>query len=340
MQELNLSQINTFLASYEIPAIKGFELIDSSHGEEDVRHNYILDRRYVLRVNSAPVFTEQRLSELNRLIDRYRDFGLKSPLFLSDKNGKYLQEIDGCYAYLSEYLDLPLADDREEKRKLIGERLSFVARFAQRYRGVDLVDTRSMYSLFELSPYDELTGVNEKQDNLNELSAALRKWGYDGLADRLNQRNEELRSQLRSIYRELPRCVFQGDENFSNLCLDEAGHIAGIFDFNMSGTEVIANYLANLAFQARINFLDNCFDENSPEQVFAEIADVFRDSTAQIQQHYAFSEPEKQAYFRYAELVLLSGNAIVSALTQHLECEKTREKAAALLQKIMETSLK
>lgn len=340
MQELNLSQINTFLSPYEIPAIEGFELIDSSHGEEDARHNYILDRKYVLRVNSAPVFTEQRLSELNRLIGRYREFGLKAPFFLPDKKGNYLQKVNGCYAYLSEYLDMPLADDSEEKWKLIGERLSFVARFAQRYRGADLVETRSMYSLFDLSPYDELTGIDEKQDNLNELSTALRKWGYDGLADRLEQRNEELRSQLRPIYRDLPRCVFQGDENFSNLCLDEAGHIAGIFDFNMSGTEVIANYLANLAFQARINFLDNCFDENSPEQVFAEIADVFQDSTGLIEQYYSFSEREKRAYFQYAELVLLSGYVIVSTLTRHLECEKTREKAAELLQKLIENPLK
>lgn len=340
MQELNLSQINTFLSPYGIPAIEGFELIDSSHGEEDVRHNYILDRKYVLRVNSAPVFTEQRLSELNRLIGRYREFGLKAPFFLPDKKGNYLQKIDGCYAYLSEYLDLPLADDREEKRELVGERLSFVARFAQLYRGVDLVETRSMYSLFELSPYDELTGIDEKQDNLNELSAALRKRGYDGLADRLEQRNEELRSQLRPIYRDLPRCVFQGDENFSNLCLDEAGHIAGIFDFNMSGTEVIANYLANLAFQARINFLDNCFDENSPEQVCSRIVETFQNSTELIEQCYSFSEKEKRAYFQYAELVLLSGYVIVSTLTRHLECEKTREKAAELLEKLIENPLK
>lgn len=336
MQKLDRNQINAFLASYALPAAERVEFIDSSHGEEDARHNYILDRSYVLRVNSAPVFTERRLSDLNRLIERYRAFGLKAPLFLPDRNGRYLQKIGRCGAYVSEYLDLPLADGSGNKPALARERLTLVARFAWSYRGVDLVDTPSMYSLFDLSPYDALTGIDEKQDNLNELAAALRKWDCGDLAARLEQRNRELRGRLLPLYQKLPHCVFQGDENFSNLCLDETGHIAGIFDFNMAGTDVIANYLANLAFQARVNFLDEGLLEYSADEVYSMILDSFRDSTGLIQRHYTFSALEKQAYLWYAEIVLLSGYVFVSAAIHYLEQEQTRPKVLALLQRMIE----
>ncbi|MBP5729144.1 MAG: phosphotransferase, partial [Clostridia bacterium] len=63
--------------------------------------------------------------------------------------------------------------------------------------------------------------------------------------------------QLKACYRNLPRCVFQGDENFSNILVDENRHFAGFIDFNLAGTEVIVNQLANLAgFD---------YDEKNPE---------------------------------------------------------------------------
>ena len=87
------------------------EFVDSSHGEDDVRHNYIVDKKYVLRINSAKVMTEDRLAELNSLIERYRSFGMQAPLFLKAATGQFVVEQEGKYCYLSEYLDLPLAED-------------------------------------------------------------------------------------------------------------------------------------------------------------------------------------------------------------------------------------
>ena len=238
------NQVLDLLQQFQIHNAEKVEFVDSSQGEDDIRHNYIIDKKYVLRLNSAKVMTEERLTELNTLIERYRSFGMKAPLFLKAENGSFVVEQDGKNCYLSEYLDLPLAEDVKFRCRedLIRQRLVFISRFAQTFKNVDLVETVSMFSIFDLAPYDKLSGldIDEKQENLNQLVADLTQAGYVELAQKVNAKNEELRRQLKPIYKELPRCVFQGDENLSNLCVDENDQIVGLFDFNMSGTEVIA----------------------------------------------------------------------------------------------------
>jgi hypothetical protein len=161
-------QVIVLLQLFDIHSAERVEFVDSSHGEDDIRHNYLIDKKYVLRINSAKVMTEERLTELNTLIERYRSFGMKAPLFLKAQNGKFVVERDGMFCYLSEYLDYPLADDvkhrcREDLRR---QRIIFVARFAEQFKNVDLIDTVSMYSIFDLAPYDKLSGldIDEKQD--------------------------------------------------------------------------------------------------------------------------------------------------------------------------------
>jgi len=58
---LNRSEIEKLLNMYGITAFDNFTMIDSSHGDSDIRHNYIIDKKYVLRVNSAKVMSEERI---------------------------------------------------------------------------------------------------------------------------------------------------------------------------------------------------------------------------------------------------------------------------------------
>lgn len=332
MKRYTKEDLSRVLASYGLPEVEDFEMIDSSHGEEDIRHNYILDKKYVLRVNSAPVFTEQRLRELNVLIRRYNEFGLKAPYFLPNREGNYLQVIDGAYVYLSEYLDYPVAGQIETRPELHRENIALTARFAETYKNVGLIGTMSMYSLFELSPYDQLSGIDEKQENLNKLTAALRLAGREDLAERYVELNDGLRGKLKEVYRKLPRCVFQGDENYSNICVDETGHIAGLFDFNMAGTDVIANYLANIAFLGS-TYLDEkeAFTANGPHAIYSTVLASFAEGTELFKQHYAFTPGEELAYQMYGGIVLISGWPFVCAYRRYLEDPETSGKAAELL---------
>lgn len=339
--EYTNDQLTAILQEYGISEINEYKMVDSSHGEDDVRHNYIIDRRYVLRVNSALVMTEQRLEELNPLIARYNVFGIRAPHFIRGTDGHFLRERDGNYIYLSEYLDLPTADDLydnhpERKEDLITQRLIMVARFAEAFHGQGLIDTWSMFSMFELAPYDIPYGIDEKQQNVNLLTADLREQGETALADRIIAENERIRSKLLPIYRELPQCVFQGDENFSNVCIDESGKIIGLFDFNMSGRDVNANYLANVAYLARFVLDDDIFDTHDAALAFDAILDGFCRSTKIIRQHYHFTEPEWEAYLLYAKIVMFSGWANASTFRDFLKKPEYRAQCLKLIGMILD----
>ena len=337
------NQVLDLLQLFNIHSAESIEYVDSSQGEDDIRHNYIIDKKYVLRLNSAKVMTEERLTELNTLIDRYRSFGMKAPLFLKAENGSFVVEQDGKNCYLSEYLDLPLAEDVKFRCRedLIRQRLVFISRFAQTFKNVDLVETVSMFSIFDLAPYDKLSGldIDEKQENLNQLVADLTQAGYVELAQKVNAKNEELRRQLKPIYKELPRCVFQGDENFSNLCVDENDQIVGLFDFNMSGTEVIPNYLANNAFMGHFCYEDEILDKHTPEEVLQILLGAFLRSTVLIREHYSFTEQEFSAYLLYGKIAMISAYWNASTFGEYLKQEKYKDKIAAIIELILDEDL-
>lgn len=337
------NQVLDLLQQFQIHNAEKVEFVDSSQGEDDIRHNYIIDKKYVLRLNSAKVMTAERLAELNILIERYRSFGMKAPLFLKAENGSFVVEQDGKNCYLSEYLDLPLAEDVKFRCRedLIRQRLVFISRFAQTFKNVDLVETVSMFSIFDLAPYDKLSGldIDEKQENLNQLVADLTQAGYVELAQKVNAKNEELRRQLKPIYKELPRCVFQGDENFSNLCVDENDQIVGLFDFNMSGTEVIANYLANNAFMGHFCYEDEILDKHTSKEVLQILLDAFHQSTALICEHYSFTEQEFSAYLLYGKIAMISAYWNTSTFAEYLKQEKYKEKIAAIIALILDEDL-
>ena len=337
------NQVLDLLQLFNIHSAESIEYVDSSQGEDDIRHNYIIDKKYVLRLNSAKVMTEERLTELNTLIERYRSFGMKAPLFLKAENGSFVVEQDGNNCYLSEYLNLPLAEDVKFRCRedLIRQRLVFISRFAQTFKNVDLVETVSMFSIFDLAPYDKLSGldIDEKQENLNQLVADLTQAGYVALAQKVNAKNEELRRQLKPIYKELPRCVFQGDENFSNLCVDENDRIVGLFDFNMSGTEVIANYLANNAFMGHFCYEDEILDKHTPEEVLQILLGAFLRSTVLIREHYSFTEQEFSAYLLYGKIAMISAYWNASTFGEYLKQEKYKDKIAAIIELILSEDL-
>ena len=293
------------LAGFGVEEADDIRLIDSTHGADDIRLNYIVDDRWVLRFCNAPDMTERRMGDLSRLIGRYRAMGLRCPAFIPDAQGRFLHPWKGLMCYLSEYVDLPLAGDvaLADEARLNREIAESVARFAEAYRDVDLSETMGMYSLFDLSPFDLPNGFDEKQDNFNQLVALLRDIGEDALARRLERRHEEVRGRLKGVYRELPRCVFQADENFSNVLSDGEQHFAGLIDFNLAGTEVIVNQLANLAgFD---------FDESRTEPVGAEARlehtlRHFHGLIGPMLHIYHATEQERKALRWYAWIVMVA----------------------------------
>lgn len=293
------------LSKFGIGSANTIKLIDTTRDVRDVRLNYIIDKKWVLRFCNAPDMTEKRMGELNRLIGRYRAMGSKCPAFIADDNGKYLHPWEQFLCYLSEYIDRPLASDIElnDEEQLIFQVEENVALFAETYRDVDLSETMGMYSLFELSPLDIPNGMDEKQDNFNNLISLLRNEKEDDLANRLEIRHTDIRCKLKAVFRELPRCVFQGDENFTNVLIDDAQHFIGFIDFNLAGTEVIVNQLVNLAG------FDYDEKQTNPKGAKARLdfaIRYFRDHISRMLRVYHATEKEQQALIWYAWIVMVA----------------------------------
>ncbi len=323
------------LSLYGVEQMETAGLIDTSHDEADIRWNYIIDKKYVLRLTNAPEMTEERLSDLNRLIGRYADFGLRCPAFLKGTDGRFFHSWRELTVYLSEYVDLPIADEADlteaEEDALRREVVLFIARFMERYKGVDLNPTMGMYSLFDLSPYDVPEGIDEKQWNMNNLTAALRKAGEEGLAARLEAKNQAVRARLLAVYKELPRCVTQADEGFGNVLLNEEKHLAGLIDFNLSGTDVCVNLIANNVILDLDSLGDKPFD---PAETLERLLTGYRRDAALLLEVYHATETERKALAGYAWIALVSQYPNASACAKRIEKDDTRPSTLALLHEI------
>ena len=330
----------TLLSLYGADEMASVGLIDTSHDKSDIRWNYIVDNKYVLRLTNAPDMTEARLRDLNRLISRYEAFGLRCPAFLSGTDGRFFHAWGELTVYLSEYVDLPLAGEADlsdgEKDALRREVVLSLARFMERYKGVDLIPTMGMYSLFDLCPYDVPLGVDEKQQNMNGLCDALRKIGEDALAQKLEEKNEAVRARLLPIYRDLPRCVTQGDENFSNVLLDGKKQLAGLIDFNLAGTDVCVNLIANNA-----DFdLDIMHDRPAdPETTLEKALAGYRKNAAMLLEAYHATKIERAALAGYAWIALAAQYPYACAFKYRLQKESARPSTVALLREIADLDM-
>ena len=293
------------LAKFGKKGANTIELIDSTHDAADVRLNYIIDKKWVLRFCNAPDMTERRMGDLSRLTQRYQAMGIKCPQFIADDNGKYLHPWKQFICYLSEYVDLPLAGNIElkDEDQLKCQVSESVALFAETYRDVDLSETMGMYSLFELSPFDIPNGMDEKQDNFNQLIRLLRSEEENDLANRLEIRHTDIRRKHQAIYRELPRCVFQADENCSNVLIDDAQHFVGFIDFNLAGTEVIVNQLVNLA---GFDYDEKQTDPEGAEARLEFAIRYFQNHISRMLRVYHATEKEQQALIWYAWIAMVA----------------------------------
>ena len=328
-------EIRDILSNFGLSFQSITKFYDTSRGENDVRLNYILDERYVLKVNSENVMCEQRLREIGRLIGRYRGIGVYCPMFIPTGEGllSYHWEKNGrkFICYVEEYAVYPIiGDDADYDRKEVVEHLGILA---SRYSGVDLSETRSMWSIIDLAPLD--TEIDEKQENTNMLVAALREHGFGELAGQVDELNDEMRRQIMTVFRELPRCVYQGDLNSCNL-LHRDSHFAGLIDFNLSGTDVNINVFVNET---------NCFpdeegfDAMAPERIADKMSAEQEELISVIFKHYAMDQAEKFAFPFYQRIADLFQWPNVCSLVKWLKEDARREKCVALIRALTEKPL-
>ena len=326
-------ELADIMLEYGIDRAETGELYDTSHSTDDIRWNYIFDKRYVLRFCNAPGMDEARLEDLNGLIQRYREFGLQCPLFIKAGDGLFFHRWKSLVVYLSEYTDLPVAEDVElrDPDALRREVVVSLARFMERYRDTALIPVMGMYSLFDLSPYDVPEGIDEKQQNLNRVCEALCGIGQNKLADRLVAKDRSIRGYLLKAYRQLPHCVTQGDENFSNVLVDGSQHMVGLIDFNLAGTDVCVNLIANNAdFDLDIMHEKPVDAAQTLETALA----CYRRNAAMILREYHATAAELEALPYFAWIALAAQYPYACAYIDRIGQDGCRESTLRLLELI------
>ena len=329
---LDNSEIQSILDHFGLTFQSVTKLYDTSHSEDDKRLNYILDDRYVLKVNSVGAMWEQRLQEISRLIARYRSIGVYCPALIPTMAGplSYYWEKDGkeYTCYVEEYAIYPLFEwGQEHDRREVVEHLGILA---AKYTGVDLSETKSMWSIIDLAPLD--VDIDEKQENTNTLVAALREAGYPDLAQQVDDLNNMARSRIMTVFADLPRCVFQGDLNTSNE-LHQDGHFVGLIDFNLSGTDVNINVFLN----ETNGFPDEAeFDKLSVQEIVVHMDAEQADTLSVILRHYAMNDAEKYAFPYYKRIIDLFQYPNVCEMVKWLKEDARKDKCIELIQALVD----
>lgn len=303
--------------------------IDSSHGPDDIRLAYVIDEKYVLHCYSSGTLTEKDLQAIRRLVLRHREIGVWAPMPISVKNSDRLltcvEEEGVSYScYLEEFAPFAFFDEANANLYAMkAEVLPFLGRLASRYTNTDLVDRYSMWSIVDRSPFDD--EVDEKQENIDALCAAL---GDHPLAARIRDLNQRARARIQKRLEELPRCVFQGDLNPSNLLVDSEGRFCGIIDFNLFGTDVNINCFLN---EAMYFLTGEDFSELSSIQLLRKLCTIQNDLLAKILTEYTLAEVEESLLEEYRFLVLIGFYPNVQLLVRELQKVSGREKVCDLI---------
>ena len=311
-------ELINILNNYSISDIIDYREIDTTNGD-DYRVNIVVDKKYVLRINND-VITEERLQSVSRLCERYRSIGVLAPKLYKNKDGVYLTSYQNHVCYLSEYLDYSTEEDATScnHKQVEKEVLKMIGIFSKKYSNYDLSDINSMWSLIDLAPLD--INVDEKQENLDMLVKNLDEIGESNLAKSIVSFNEKNRNEIKKVYKQLPRCVIQGDLNCANILVKDT-HFIGLIDFNMAGTEVNVNYFCaeTNGYISKKDFLAKSAFEFYSDWILEQNCKL-----AIIMKEYALNELEKGIIENYRNICMISQYPNVMAFINFLKEDKAK----------------
>ena len=303
--------------SIEIRDIQG--KLDASIGKEEIRLHYFLDDSYVLKIVTAKTLVPDDFNEMNMIMNNYRSMGIETPKLIETKEHSLYKEFvfkkKTFYCYVETYLEGELLNKYESvnKEPIFEQVFALLAKYSTKFKDQNVIQKKSMWAL-DLKCVDDVY-KDEKFENLIKLCDTLTKIGEIVLASRIKLYNKELRNALATIYRDLPRCNYQGDLNSSNV-LVKNDSLYGLIDFNLFGQEVVVNcFLDETAY-----FLDGDFFMKNPAK--EQVDDIRRDfqrNFGAIKKYYSFSELERKAVPIIQRIILLSFYPNVIHLTYFLE---------------------
>lgn len=332
----NNNDIKNICYKYGIDFKNINNVIDTSNSEDDKRYNYIIDNKYVLKITNSLAICEIFLEDINTLIERYINIGVYCPSIIRNKKGtltyEFIQENKKYICYIEEYAlyNLYKAEeviDYNFKKTVV----KHIGALAKKFTNINLSKTRSMWSIIELGPFD--VDKDEKQENLDSLIIKLIEKDYNKLASNLVDENIKARNKIQRSLNALPRCVYQGDLNFSNILVDDKDKFIGIIDFNMFGTEVNINYFLN---ETMYYLTIEDFKTLTAKEIYNKMKIVQDDMIADILSLYTLTEVENFLLEEYRKIIYISFFPNIMLWIELIDKSDMSDKVIELLNIILE----
>ena len=276
---------------------------NSSRGDEDLRLTYIVEfpnsDKYAIKVTKNAFTTHERVKGWAELIEHYNNLGIYCPKIMYNCFGEYSATVDGYLVYAEEHMKFnPVAGVTNEKKyyRKLYESIGLVAASP-----APLVPWYTAYCIYD--KFDE----KEQYDENFECAIKFRDYYCENIpehavqAEKLFDEYCRRREKFEPIYRLLPKSVFQGDINNTNILLDSTGDFAGLIDFNLSGTETVLNYafcesFCSLKDDSEIDLL---LDTEALKRRDVQTAQCL----SWIGKNYTFTDNEREAFNAYYNIV-------------------------------------
>ncbi|MBI9011667.1 MAG: hypothetical protein JEZ08_05495 [Clostridiales bacterium] len=299
--EIIEKKINELMYAFVDKEIVDFQLIEELSKEEDVRFSYKVataTSQYVLKLARNSFTTIDRVEKWSELSKLYRKLGYETPDFLEMRAGGHAfcwDDVSGrCFVVWCEtFIELTdnkdrLHNDSKEYRASVGELIGRVASQSSAFE----MYTPTPYCLFGKfcieDPSDEYMEFMLKTYELLKGHVSVDQM----YLEYVYQTFLRLRAELKQVYKKLPTAVFQSDLNESNLVLRNRT-IKGLIDFNISGREVVLNYLINEGVYQEEQVIHELWLDKTYNQ---EVDEKFKWVIKTFSKYYTWTSEEK-TYF-------------------------------------------
>lgn len=252
LQEFIENRLKELLKYYVDDRLVSFKLLDKREWADDLRLVYYLETdksKFVIKLFRNDFTDYERIEKWSELMISYKACGYLVPeIILTKQKTKSLKWMDQTGAFfvvwLETYLEIPPFEEELLFQKLYLKSLGHM--LGRMSLSQSSILTPTPYVLFDKfckkDPWDEYTEFIEKTYTLLKGDRSVDQL----ILDYVYHQFYALRSKLKLKYDQLPRAVYQADLNKTNLIVHK-GEIKGLVDFNISGREVVLNYLINEA---------------------------------------------------------------------------------------------
>ncbi|WP_103980866.1 hypothetical protein [Helcococcus massiliensis] len=281
---------------------KAVDLIHhTARSVSDIRMQFNIDYNWILKISTNNNLDEKFFIETSKLIHNYNKSRIYAPRYKISRDDKYLYELDfeniSFIAWIEEYAPYKIcsSDDYNEDLKI--QVLEETSKYMTMYTNKDLMSRNSMWSIIDLSIWDEK--IDEKEENYLSLRESLLDIEQKELVSKLDKINLDCRERIKNNIKDLRKCSIQADLNPSNLLLKD-GEFVGLIDFNMAGKEVNINHILN---ETRYDLSLEDFESLSAEEIYYKMTNYRKNLLNHIFKYYKLDDLEIEMWDSYRKIV-------------------------------------